>query len=80
MKTSDAAVLTALVVVLTLLYAWYAHRRARDRYCSGPRNITLYDHPYKNYPSYEGRGATWWDGDRRCAAFCQQSPCAVWCR
>jgi hypothetical protein len=86
MKSTDAALLTALVLVFVLvLAAWHVRKvmgagGPRARYCPGPGNLNLYDRPYENYPTYEGRGATWWDGDRRCAAFCQQSPCAVWCR
>lgn len=81
MKASDAALLTAIVLVIVLVIAWYAHRRGQmDGYCPGPKNINLYDHPYKNYPTYEGRGAVWWDGDHHCTASCQQSPCVVWCR
>ena len=82
MKSSDAIVLTVIVMIVVLVIAWYARARASkgDGYCPGPGNINLYDHPYKNYPTYEGRGATWWDGDRHCAAYCGQSPCAVWCR
>jgi hypothetical protein len=85
MNPTDAAILTALVLVITLLVAWYAHRRrgpqgVRSGYCAGPHNIGLYDQPYTGYPVYEGRGATRWDGDRRCVSYCQQSPCAVWCR
>ena len=83
------AALIALVVLLVVLVAAWLMRRNADphrasadkaRYCPGPHNVTLYDSPYKNYPSYEGRGAVWWDGDRRCTASCQQSPCVVWCR
>ena len=82
MKLSDVAALTAFLVLTVLLAAWYlhAHRAGGDAFCPGPKNINLYDHPYKDYPSYEGRGALWWDGDHHCAAYCQQSPCAVWCR
>ncbi len=85
MKSADALVLAVVVVLLILVVAWYEHRRgapasAQSGFCAGPHNIGLYDWPYKNYPTYEGRGATWWDGDRRCAAYCQQSPCTVWCR
>lgn len=81
MKTPDALFLTAVAIVLTLLVAWASHRgkATRSGYCPGPHNIGLYDKPY-NYPTYEGRGATAWDGDRHCAANCQQSPCVVWCR
>ncbi len=51
-----------------------------DRFEAGPQNIGLYDSPYTNYPSYEGRSATQWDADRRCMASCSQSPCTIWCR
>lgn len=89
LKPAEAGVLTALVIVMIIIVAWLVRRRTkgargtaarRARYCPGPHNVTLYDSPYKNYPSYEGRGAVWWDGDRRCSASCQQSPCVVWCR
>jgi len=87
MDPSDAVLLTALLIVVVLVAAWYARRRGGDNnghpdeaFCPGPHNIGLYDHPYKGYPTYEGRGATWWDGDNRCAASYQQSPCAIWCR
>ena len=73
-----AAAVGAAVVALIALIAFLSSGRAR--FCSGPHNIGLYDQPYTNYPSYEGRGATKWDSDRRCAAFCQNSPCTVWCR
>ena len=84
MKTSDAALLTAILVVIILIVAWFTHRGGGggggdEAFCPGPHNINLYDHPYR-YPTYEGRGASWWDGDRRCASYCQQSPCVVWCR
>jgi hypothetical protein len=80
--------LTAFLVIVVIILAWivrtkglYAKLQHRiEGLCAGPHNITLYDSPYKNYPTYEGRGATWWDGDRRCTASCQQSPCTVWCR
>lgn len=86
MKPTDAALLTAIIIVLLLAAAAWHGRKAsqaakqRAGYCPGPGNVNLYDSPYKNYATYEGRGAAWWDGDKRCAAFCQQSPCAVWCR
>ena len=77
------AVLSAslLLLLLILLLVLPARRApARARLCSGPHNIGLYDAPYEHYPRYEGRGATWWDGPRRCMASCSQSPCTVWCR
>ena len=88
MKPSDAALLTAIVILVVLVAAWYSHRHSHDKgedgeseaFCPGPHNVNTYDHPYKNYPSYEGRGASWWDGDHRCASYCAQSPCTVWCR
>ena len=75
--------LVALVLVLARCRATLpAGRRRRhlQGFCAGPHNIGVYDAPYKNYPSYEGRAAVSWDGDRRCMASCQQSPCVVWCR
>lgn len=82
MRPANAALLTALVIALIVAFVFVLSLTApgRDRYRSGPENVGLYDRPYKGYPHYEGRHATWWDGDRRCAAFCQTSPCAVWCR
>ncbi len=74
------AIIVALTIAIVAAYRARARAHRKSRYCPGPNNVGLYDKPYKNYPTYEGRGATWWDGDRRCAAFCQQSPCAVWCR
>jgi hypothetical protein len=79
-KPLAAAELTALVVVVIVIVVWAMRQRRAEKLCAGPHNITIYDSPYKNYPTYEGRGATWWDGDRRCLASCQQSPCTVWCR
>jgi len=85
------SVMAAILVVLVLLIAWavWRHeanegfhrgrRHCRGGQCSGPHNIGLYDYPYK-YPSYEGRSAIRWDGDRRCVAYCGQSPCTIWCR
>jgi hypothetical protein len=82
MKPTDAAILTAIALVIILLIAWYMHRHggSQSGYCSGPSNIGLYDHPYLYPAANEGRQTVCWDGDRRCAAFCQQSPCTVWCR
>jgi hypothetical protein len=82
-KPAEAGALLAMVILVILILAWRTRRHHGPRkahYCPGPHNITLYDSPYTNYPSYEGRGAVWWDGDRRCSASCQQSPCVVWCR
>jgi hypothetical protein len=80
MNATDATLLTAILIVVILIVAWFAHRaQDKESYCAGPTNINKYDHPY-TYPTYEGRGATWWDGDRHCASYCQQSPCVVWCR
>jgi hypothetical protein len=70
----------ALLLLAAVFMLWRKNPLLGEGYCPGPSNITLYDAPYKGYPTYEGRGATWWDGDRRCAAYCQQSPCVVWCR
>ena len=88
MKTSEAAWLTAAIIVVATIIAGHSHRKTRGRrgtpveaFCTDhPHNIGVYDRPYTNYPSYEGRDTTWWDQDRRCAAHCAQSPCAVWCR
>jgi hypothetical protein len=83
MKSSDAALLTAIVVCAILIAAGIFHRRGRNKtggFHPTPHNINIYDHPYKNYPRYEGRGATWWDGDHRCTSYCAQSPCTVWCQ
>jgi len=89
MKPSDAALLTAVVIIVILFAAWFSRdrdrERERERERAGAavedfRGVGLYNHPYKNYPRYEGRGATWWDGDHRCTANCSQSPCTVWCR
>ena len=85
MKPSDAAMLVALLVVVILIVAWFVRGRSQgsDPFCPGPNcpgnNLGLYDHPYF-YPVFEGRAAVQWDGDRRCTANCQQSPCVVWCR
>lgn len=78
-----AAVLAAAVVAAFALWCHLAVRcplRRPQGFCPGPHNITLYDRPHLGYPVYEGRAATVWDGDQRCAAYCAQSPCAVWCR
>ena len=80
---SDARALAALLVVVVLISIaahWALKPRPREGVCPGPHNINLYEVPHAGYPSYEGRGATRWDGTRRCAAYCQQSPCAIWCR
>jgi hypothetical protein len=72
---------TAIVVVIAVaIIAAVALSKCRDRFEAGPQNIGLYDSPYTNYPSYEGRSATQWDADRRCMASCSQSPCTIWCR
>jgi len=76
------AALIAAVLLLALLFAraGAGGGPARARLCSGPHNVGLYDAPHEGYPRYEGRGAAWWDGPRRCASSCSQSPCVVWCR
>jgi hypothetical protein len=83
MKPTKAALLTALVIALVLLIVWLARapraRRRGDSYCPGPYNIALYDWPYF-YPAYVARASVEWDGDKRCASYCQQPPCVVWCR
>lgn len=92
MNTSEAALLTALLVVLLLVIAWRARSGKKAAQTSpngfrnsaqpraGPNNLGLYDRPYEDYPYYEGRAETAWDGDRRCVAYCGQSPCTIWCR
>ena len=92
MNTPDAAILTALLVALLLVIAWHARSGKKATRTTpngfrnfgparaGPYNIGLYDRPYEDYPFYEGRAETAWDGDRRCAAYCGQSPCTIWCR
>ncbi len=79
---STALLLASFLLLLVLLMGCLGAGQspARDGLCSGPHNIGLYDSPYEHYPRYEGRGATWWDGDRRCMASCGQSPCTIWCR
>jgi hypothetical protein len=84
MKTREAALLTATVIVVLIVIVWYSQRnRAAPsaKFQSGPYNIGVYDSPYENYPYYEGRAETsGWDGDERCVAYCEQSPCTIWCR
>jgi hypothetical protein len=82
---SSASVVFAVLVALTIILVGRAllgapRRAERPGMCSGPHNVGLYDAPYEHYPRYEGRGATWWDGDRRCMTSCGQSPCTIWCR
>ncbi|MDE2095892.1 MAG: hypothetical protein KGL39_01445 [Patescibacteria group bacterium] len=74
------ALVLALIVITTLSSAGPARLRRLGRSTmSGPYNIQLYDVPLY-YPDYVGRAATSWDGDKRCAAYCEKEPCAVWCR
>lgn len=82
---SNALLLGVVVVAVLLLAVALAPAPRgcappREKLCGGPHNIGLYDAPYEHYPRYEGRGALWWDGDRRCQASCSQSPCTIWCR
>ena len=85
-----AVLIVALLIVAILALAWHWARGGAGQNlgeafysgCGGSdyNNIGLYDHPYKNYPVYAGREDTLWDWDRRCAAYCQQPPCTIWCR
>lgn len=84
MSASLAALVASVLLLLLLMFALAGPGRgggpARAQLCSGPHNVGLYDSPYEHYPRYEGRGAAWWDGPRRCMSSCSQSPCTVWCR
>lgn len=79
------AALVAVLVVVLLLATWALSaviRRCggRARFLpGGPYNLGLYNVPYY-YPVYEGRAVLDWDPDRRCTAYCSQSPCVTWCR
>jgi hypothetical protein len=81
MELTEAVLLTSLLIIIVLALAWYSHREGQrgGTFCPGPYNIGLYDSPHF-YPTYEGRDSVEWDGDRRCATYCQQEPCVVWCR
>jgi hypothetical protein len=81
METGALLAAAAIIAILALAAAWRARRgKEASPFCSGPYNIGVYDSPYTNYPVYDGRASVRWDVDGRCAAYCSQLPCAVWCR
>lgn len=69
----------AVVVVIILAVVFSQGGTSAAAFCAGPYNLQLYDYPYL-YPKFEAPAALSWDGDRRCAAYCAQSPCTLWCR
>ncbi len=81
------AAIIAIILILAFLFAICSGKdflTGKDTYCGsvydmGPYNIQLYDRPYY-YPRWEGNHNLWWDTNARCAAYCTQSPCVVWCR
>jgi hypothetical protein len=64
----------ALAVVLGLALVALCGRRAAFR--AAP---VLYDRP-RVFPLYTARPLLAFDPEGRCAAWCGQRPCAVWCR
>lgn len=87
LRSGEAAFAAAIALLIIVLIAWLPASGAAGGppgggggpFRAGPRNLGLYDVPYL-YPTPEAPEALSWDGDRRCAAYCAKSPCAVWCR
>lgn len=80
----DALAVAALILFVLLLVACAKKREQRKHRkhgepMSGPANIQLYDIPLW-YPNFVAKTLMKWDGDKRCAAYCGQEPCAIWCR
>jgi hypothetical protein len=74
------SLILAVAVVTVIAVAAVIAAPGREGYGKAPYNLGVYDQPHRNYPRYEGRAAVNWDPDNRCAAYCTQPPCTVWCR
>ncbi len=86
MCRADGTSAALLVLLLVLVGAtalcqrgWGAPRsRFCDRGAAGPYNIQLYDTP-RVYPRYQSRPYYAALGSERCAAYCREDDCTVWC-
>ena len=84
---NSTAIIIVIILILAVLFVAFSDkifRGKKDKYCGsiydmGPYNIQLYDKPYY-YPKWEGNHQLWWDTNARCAAYCAQTPCTIWCR